>query len=78
MTHNEQNDRLSTLRVQAIHTEENRLTKRLFQLERRVSEIEARVLDISEVLDVLLGVKEIEEEHEVSLCFCTCDEEDEF
>ena len=59
-----------------LHAEENRLAKRLFQLERRVDELEDRVQEMSEMLAILIGVDDFGEDGESGICFCTCDEDD--
>ena len=76
MAHKQQDPRLKNIPARPIHAEENRLAKRLFQLERRVDELENKVQEMNEMLAVLIGVDDFGEDGENGICFCTCDEDD--
>jgi hypothetical protein len=61
-----------------MHGEENRLARRLFQLESRVLELENRVNEMDEMLHMLISVDAFgAHETEFPLGFCFCDEEDD-
>jgi len=61
-----------------IHAEDNRLAKRLFQLESRVLELENRVNEMDEMLHMLIAIDAFEvRETEFPKGFCFCNEEDD-
>lgn len=69
-----------------VHAEENRLAKRLFQLENRVTQLENRVEEMGEMLQMLIMMDSFGSRNaEFSVGFCSCeadqddneDEEDE-
>ncbi len=61
-----------------VHTEENRLARRLFQLENRMVELENRVEEMSEMLHMLIAIDAFDgREGEFPMGFCMCDGEDD-
>jgi hypothetical protein len=64
-----------------VHSEENRLARRLFHLENRVHALESRVDEMAEMLQMIIMTDAFRDEGELSIGFCSCsgdeDEEDE-
>jgi hypothetical protein len=61
-----------------VHTEENRLARRLFQLENRMQELVSRVEEMNEMLHMLIAIDAFDvREGEFPMGFCMCDAEDD-
>jgi hypothetical protein len=77
MSHKQENPSLFDNAARPVHAEDNRLAKRLFQLEQRVCELESRLDEMSEMIHVLFGIGNLEQANEISVCFCSCEEDEE-
>jgi hypothetical protein len=80
MSHNRPGPRFIDIQVTATHTEENRLARRLFQLENRVDELEHRVEEMEAKLDFLMfleGLSDNSDDEDDGISFCTCDEDED-
>lgn len=61
----------------AVHTTDNRLARRLFELENRVSALEDKVNETTILIEMLFGIDQHEPGSEFSIRFCTCDLDDD-
>ena len=78
MSHNNQSGpRFIDMNTQNSHSAQNRLARRLFQLEQRVSELEEYVDEMAATLDMLMAFEASEHTQPVSIYFCTCDEDED-
>jgi hypothetical protein len=78
MQRKQQNQEIIDFRAFPVHAEDNRLAKRLFQLEGRITALENRVEEMNEMLQMLIVVDAFQErEGDLTVSFCDCDEDDE-
>lgn len=75
--HKQPHSHFTDLPVRPLHSTDNRLARRLFQLEERVGVLEEQVQDMTSLIETLFGFDSIETEHEFGISFCRCDDDDE-